>query len=101
MNFNSMGNAQKVNAAAVPFNKTPVFGTFKHSGIVYTEIVPDRAKATLQVIIRGHVNPDGFIHSYRWHGDTGLVDLGSSKHQPVTYGNNQFTKGHGQINFIE
>lgn len=39
------------------FKKTPVFGIFKRSGKVYTEVVPDCAKATLQGIIRGRVDP--------------------------------------------
>ena len=37
------------------YKKTPVFGIFKRGGKVYTEIVPDCAKATLQGIIRGRV----------------------------------------------
>ena len=39
------------------FKKTPVFGILKRGGKVYTEIVPDCAKATLQGIIRGRVDP--------------------------------------------
>ena len=39
------------------YKKTPVFGIFKRGGKVYTEIVPDCAKATLQAIIRGRVDP--------------------------------------------
>jgi len=36
--------------------KTIVFGLLKREGKVYTEIVPDVTKATLQGIIRGKVN---------------------------------------------
>ena len=36
--------------------KTPVFGILERGGKVYTEIVPDCAKATLQAIIRGKVS---------------------------------------------
>ena len=39
------------------YRKTPVFGIFKRGGKVYTEVVPDCAKATLQAIIRGRVDP--------------------------------------------
>ena len=35
--------------------KKPVFGIFQRGGRVYTEIVPDFAKATLQAVIRGRV----------------------------------------------
>jgi len=38
------------------YKKTPVFGILKRGGKVYTEIVPDCAKATLQAIIRGRVS---------------------------------------------
>ena len=38
--------------------KTPVFGLLKRNGKVYTEIVSDCSKATLQAIIRGRVDPD-------------------------------------------
>jgi hypothetical protein len=35
--------------------KTIVFGIFKRNGCVYTEIVPDCKRVTLQTIIRGRV----------------------------------------------
>src|SRR5437763_14575985 len=43
--------------------KTIVFGLLKRSGKVYTEIVPDCSKATLQAIIRGRIAPETIIHS--------------------------------------
>jgi transposase-like protein len=45
------------------YGKTIVFGVLKRQGKVYTEIVPDCSKATLQAVIRGHVAPDAVIHS--------------------------------------
>ncbi len=54
--------------------KTIVFGILKREGKVYTEIVPDVTKDTLQGIIRGKVNPDSVIHSDGWRGYYGLVD---------------------------
>jgi len=39
-----------------PYKKTPVFGVFKGGGKVYTEVVPDCAKATLQEISHGRVD---------------------------------------------
>ena len=38
--------------------KTPVFGILQRGGKVYTEMVPNCAKKTLQGIIRGKVDPD-------------------------------------------
>ncbi len=43
--------------------KTPAFGLLQRQEKVYTEIVPDCAKATLQAIIRGKVSLDRVIHS--------------------------------------
>lgn len=81
--------------------KTIVFGIFKRNGWVYTEIVPDCQKRTLQAIIRGHVSPDVVIHSDKWRGYDGLVDVGFEKHFRVNHGDNQFASGTNHINGIE
>ena len=81
--------------------KTPVFGILERGGKVYTEIVPDCAKRTLQRIIRGKVEPDSIIHSDHWRGYNGLVDMGYKKHFRVNHGSNQFVEGKGHINGIE
>ena len=81
--------------------KTPVFGILQRGGKVYTEIVPDCAKATLQAVIRGRVSPDSVIHSDYWRGYDGLVDLGYKKHYRVHHGANEFAKGKRHINGIE
>ena len=44
--------------------KTIVFGLLKRGDCVYTEIVADSSKATLQAIIRGKVDPNS-IHPLR------------------------------------
>jgi transposase len=81
--------------------KTPVFGLLKRDGCVYTEIVPDCKKATLQAIIRGRVSIDVIIHSDGWRGYDGLVDVGYSKHYRVNHGRNEFARGTRHINGIE
>ena len=81
--------------------KTPVFGILQRKGKVYTEIVPDCAKATLQGIIRGRVSPESVIHSDKWRGYNGLVDLGYKKHYRVHHGTNEFARGKNHINGIE
>jgi transposase len=43
--------------------KTIVFGLLKREGKVYTEIVPNCKKATLQAIVRGRVSPEAVINS--------------------------------------
>ena len=81
--------------------KTIVFGLLKREGKVYTEIVPDVTKDTLQGIIRGKVDLDSIIHSDGWRGYHGLVDVGYDKHFRVHHGKNEFVRGNSHINGIE
>ena len=60
---------------------------------VYTEIVPNCQKRTLQAIIRGKVASDVVIHSDKWRGYDGLVDVGFAKHLRVNHSDNQFAVG--------
>lgn len=83
------------------YGKTAVFGILQRGGKVYTEIVPDCARKTLQAIIRGRVEPDSVIHSDSWHGYGGLVDLGYKKHYRIYHGKDQFANGKRHINGIE
>ena len=81
--------------------KQPVFGVFERQGRVYTEIVPDCKKATLQAVIKGKVDLDSVIYSDGWRGYNGLVDVGYAKHFRVHHGNNEFARGQCHINGIE
>jgi transposase len=81
--------------------KTIVFGIFKRNGSVYTEIVPDCKKATLQAIIRGRVSIDAAINSDGWRGYDGLVNVGYAKHFRVNHSDNEFVKGTHHVNGIE
>ncbi len=81
--------------------KQIVFGIFKRNGSVYTEVVPDCRKRTLQRVIRGHVAADTVLHSDGWRGYDGLVDVGYSKHFRVLHSNNEFANEHSHINGIE
>lgn len=81
--------------------KTIVFGIFKRNGCVYTEIVPDCKKRTLQAIIRGRVAPDAIVNSDGWRGYDGLVDVGYSKHYRVNHGANEFVRDTAHVNGIE
>ena len=83
------------------FGKTIVFGVFRRNGKVYTEIVPDCRKATLQKVIRGRVSPESVIHSDGWRGYNGHVDLGYKKHFRVHHGQDEFVHGRSHINGIE
>jgi transposase len=81
--------------------KTIVFGIFKRHGKVYTEIVPDCRRSTLQGVIRGRVDLESVIHTDGWRGYNGLVDLGYKKHYRVHHGKNEFARGKSHINGIE
>ena len=83
------------------YGKTPVFGILQRGGKVYTEIVPNCAKRTLQAIIRGKVDIDSIIHSDQWRGYNGLVDLGYNKHFRVRHGDDEFANDKSHINGIE
>jgi len=63
--------------------KQPVFGIFERGGRVYTEIVPNASKATLQRIIRGKISLDTEIVSDGWRGYDGLVDVGYDRHMRI------------------
>jgi transposase len=62
------------------YGKTIVFGIFRRNGCVYTEIVPNCSKSTLQKVIRGKISLDSIIYSDGWRGYNGLVDVGYGKH---------------------
>ena len=79
----------------------PVFGIFERDGRVYTEIVPDCKKQTLQAVILGKVALESVIYSDSWRGYSGLVDVGYSKHLRVNHGQNEFADGTRHINGIE
>ncbi len=81
--------------------KTIVFGIYKRNGKVFTEIVPNVQRKTLQAIIRGRVSIETVIHSDSWRGYNGLVDLGYSKHFRVNHSADEFANSDSNINGIE
>lgn len=82
-------------------SKTVVFGLLKRGSNVYTEIVPNASKAILQAIIRGKADLASVIHTDRWRGYDGLVDVGFDKHLRVNHGKNEFARGNAHVNGIE
>lgn len=82
------------------YGKTTVFGIYERNGHVYTEIVPDCSKATLQAIIRGKVAAESVVNSDGWRGYNGLVDIGYG-HFRVDHGKDEFSRGHTHVNGIE
>jgi transposase len=90
----------KASAAAERMGKRQFFGIFERDGNVYTEIVPDCKKATLQGIIRGKVDAEAVINSDGWRGYNGLVDLGYG-HYRVDHSKDEFARNGVHINGIE
>lgn len=81
--------------------KTIVFGLLKRGDQVYTEIVPNASKAALQAVIRHRASLESVVHTDKWRGYDGLVDLGYERHRRVNHGNNEFALGPNHINGIE
>ena len=78
--------------------KTIVFGPLKRGACVYTEIVPNAPRATLQAIIKGKADPSSIVHTDGWVGYDGLVDLGLAKHFRVNHSHNEFARGARHVN---
>ena len=88
---------------AVP-GQLPVFGIFERGGRVYTKIVPNVKKRTLQRIIRGQVPIDTTIISDGWGGYDGLVDVGYDTHlriRKTINGETRYVRDGIHINGIE
>lgn len=81
--------------------KTIVFGLLKRNDNIYTEIIPDASRASLQAIIRGRADINSVIHTDGWRGYDGLVDIGFDKHFRVNHGADEFAIGSNHVNGIE
>ena len=80
--------------------KTIVFGLIKQQGRVYTEIVPDYSRTTLQGIILRRIDLENVRHSDGWKGYDGLVDVGYDRHLRVNK-SKSFVEHGVHINGIE
>lgn len=81
-------------------NKVPVFGILKLGGKVYTGIVDDVSRKTLQGIIRSKVIPQSVIYSDSFRSYDGLV-LDGFKHFRISH-DDEFSDGkNNHINGIE
>lgn len=49
------------------YGKTVVFGIYERGGMVFTQVVPDASKPTLQGLIRGHVEIGSVVNSDGWY----------------------------------
>ncbi len=67
-----------------------MFGVLERGGKVYTQIVANCSKATLQAVLLGKVTLGSTVHSDGWHGYDGLVDVGFAKHYCIRHDQNHF-----------
>jgi transposase-like protein len=93
-----VANESRTNVVVEPAGKPLFFGIFQRGRKVYSEAVPNCAKATLQAIIRGKVAP---IHSDQWCGYAGLVDFGVQKALSSTTRKQWVFRGKNHINGIK
>jgi len=75
------------------YGSTIVFGLIKRHCKVYTQIVPDCTKVTLQNIIRGKGTCNSIIYPDGLSSYDGLVDVGYGKHFRIDHSKNEFAKG--------
>ena len=83
------------------YGKIKVFGLLKRGDKVYTQIVDNCSRKTLQGIIKERVKMDSEIHSDGWKAYNGLVDLGYKKHYRVDHSKDEFAIKNKHINGIE
>ena len=81
-------------------DKVPVFGILKRNGKVYTRIVEDVSRKTLQRIIRTKVIPESAIYSDSLRSYNGLV-LDGFKHYRIDHDRGFISEGRNHINGIE
>lgn len=81
--------------------KTIVFGVYKRNGRVYTEIISNCKKASIQAIIRGKVELTATIHTDGFRSYDGIVHMGYKKHYRIRHDRDEFVRGTAHINGIE
>jgi transposase-like protein len=81
--------------------KTIVFGIYKRNGRVYTQVIPNCKKASIQAIIHGKVDLASTIHPDGFRSYDGIVHMGYRKHYRVQHGEDEFVRGTAHINGIE
>nr|WP_298657140.1 IS1595 family transposase [uncultured Flavobacterium sp.] len=81
-------------------SKIPVFGILKRQGKVYTQIVPDVSKKTLQTIIKQRVKQGSVLYSDSWKSYDGLV-INGYHHYRINHTTHFVLNKKNHINGIE
>jgi len=81
--------------------KQPVFGIYERTdGLVYTELVDDVSRSTLQDILKGKVSIETTIYSDTWKSYNGLAKIFKG-HETIDHGKQEYAKNGVTINGIE
>jgi transposase len=94
------GGIQKGFKGRAVITKVPVFGIFKRNGTVYTQILEDVTRYSLEKIIRKRISLDTVIYSDSFTGYQGLVVYGYKHHRIDHHKHLALSKKH-HINGIE
>lgn len=79
----------------------PVFGIYERTdGLVYTQLVSDVTKKTLQDILRKKVSIETTVYSDTWKSYHDLDKI-FKKHETIDHGKKEYVKGDVTINGIE
>jgi transposase len=94
------GGIQKGHLGRAVVTKVPVFGILKRNGTVYTQVVEDVTRYTLEKIIRRKVTLDTVIYSDSFVSYQGLVVYGY-KHHRIDHSKHYALSKKHHINGIE
>lgn len=81
--------------------KIIIFGIYKRSSKVYTEIVTNVHKDTLMKIVTGKVSLQIVVHTDGFRSYDGIVHLGYQKHYRILRSDDKFAEETNHINGIE
>lgn len=98
---NKKPGADKTGRSRGNGDKGPVVGIRNENGNVYTEIVPNCYKSTLQGVIRGKVDPARLNPDDGWQRYNVVVDPSYKKQFHVTQGKDETALDRSHLNRIE
>jgi len=72
--------------------KTPIIGVVERGGRIYTQVIPNAKKDTLQPIVEKTVQTGSTIHTDEWQGYNGLNKAGY-QHKVINHSDDVFVMG--------
>jgi len=81
--------------------RAPVFGIVQCQDKVFTQIVSDCSRKTLQAIVKGRLDVGSIIQGDGSHSYEGLVDLANKRHYRMNHARDAFAHKRSRINGID